>query len=104
MQGIAEPPEGARPIGQALSAACAGTTLASMVAGRTPGRYRLRTLLRGVLPYVLSDRIPKGARDCGNHEWYRQDAQTYACYHCEVGHKAATPANEPKQQSAALAL
>lgn len=63
------------------------------------GRYRIRTWLRGNLPYFLSDRIPKGSGDCGNHEWYRQDADTDACYHCEVGIRShvepqsATPAD-----------
>lgn len=47
------------------------------------GKYRVRTWLRGHVPGFAADRIPKGA-DCGNHEWYRQDETTDACYHCEV--------------------
>jgi hypothetical protein len=57
----------------------------SPTVGRPGGKYRLRTWLRGHLPYVLSDRIPKGSRDCGNHAWYRQDGDHDACYHCVVG-------------------
>jgi hypothetical protein len=49
------------------------------------GKYRFRTWLRGNLPYALSDRIPKGAEDCGDHDWYLRDARTEACYHCVVG-------------------
>lgn len=49
------------------------------------GKYRLRTWLRGHLPGPLSDRFPKGRRDCGNHEWHRVEADTWHCYHCEVG-------------------
>jgi hypothetical protein len=49
------------------------------------GKYRLRTWLRMRLPYFLSDRIPKGRKDCGHHEWYRSDDETLRCYHCEVG-------------------
>lgn len=71
----------------ALSLGGVGITLGDMDAGLRHGRYRLRTFLRGNLPYVLSDHIPKGPRDCGNHEWYRQDALTEACYHCEVGRR-----------------
>jgi hypothetical protein len=75
-----------------------------MDAARSAGRYRLRTLLRGLSPYFLADRIPKGSRDCGNHEWYRQDDNTDACYHCEVGRRSRTPEPEPERQSNALAV
>ncbi len=51
------------------------------------GKYRIRTWLRANLPYPLSDRIPKGPRDCGNHEWYRRDEYYWDCYHCVVGVK-----------------
>ena len=27
--------------------------------------------------------VPK-ARDCGSHEWYRQDETVWACYHCRA--------------------
>jgi hypothetical protein len=46
------------------------------------GRYRLRTWLRGRLPVALAELIPKGARYCGAHEWYRADEKTWRCYHC----------------------
>jgi hypothetical protein len=29
--------------------------------------------------------FPRGWRDCGQHEWYRQDEDTDRCYHCMVG-------------------
>jgi hypothetical protein len=48
-------------------------------------RYRLRTWVRIHTPYVLSDRIPKGARDCGAHEWYLSEGTTWRCYHCVPG-------------------
>lgn len=47
------------------------------------GKYRTRTWLRGHLPLRLGWLSPKGT-DCGNHEWYRQNETTWACYHCEV--------------------
>jgi hypothetical protein len=58
-----------------------------MEAGRNGGKYRLRTMMRGVLPYVLANRIPKGSGDCGNHDWYHQDDATDACYHCQPGRR-----------------
>jgi hypothetical protein len=33
----------------------------------------------------LVDLAPKGAKDCGDHEWFRFDEDTDLCYHCEVG-------------------
>jgi hypothetical protein len=55
------------------------------------GRYRLRTWLRGRLPVALAGRVPKGARDCGDHEWYRVDEQTWRCYHCEPAVSLSSP-------------
>jgi hypothetical protein len=51
----------------------------------TPGRHRWRTWLRVHLPMWATGLVPKGETDCGNHEWYRSDAQTWRCYHCSVG-------------------
>ena len=52
-------------------------------------RYRLRTRVRGLLPWYLVDRgwAAKGSSDCGRHDWYRHDATTERCYHCEVGER-----------------
>lgn len=55
------------------------------------GRYRLRTWLRGYLRAPLADLVPKGARDCGAHEWYRSGEQTWRCYHCEPGVASSSP-------------
>jgi hypothetical protein len=55
------------------------------------GRYRLRTWLRGRLPVALADLVPKGARDCGDHEWYRADEQAWRCYHCEPAITSSSP-------------
>jgi hypothetical protein len=49
------------------------------------GRYRMRTRLRRVLPFALIGLFPKGKKDCGEHEWYRSEGDTYLCYHCVVG-------------------
>ena len=49
------------------------------------GRYRVRTMVRGGLPLAFAKFVPKGGRDCGAHEWYRSDAETWRCYHCEPG-------------------
>lgn len=51
------------------------------------GKYRLRTWLRGNAPGPLSALFPKGTSDCGDHEWYREDRDSDACYHCEVGRR-----------------
>jgi len=51
------------------------------------GKYRWRTRLRGLLPSPLWRVVPKGAHDCGNHEWYRSTETTDACYHCVVGQR-----------------
>jgi hypothetical protein len=55
------------------------------------GRYRLRTWLRGRLPFALADLVPKGAHDCGAHEWHRADHQTWRCYHCKPGVTSSSP-------------
>lgn len=46
--------------------------------------YRIRTFLRINLPWKFSFLFPKG-KDCGwkQHEWYKQDIETLACYHCK---------------------
>lgn len=50
-------------------------------------RYRLRTELRGSLPWALARMVPKGRRDCGAHEWHRADEHTDRCYHCSVAER-----------------
>lgn len=35
--------------------------------------------------------MPKGRRDCGAHEWYRADEQTWRCYHCEPAIARSSP-------------
>ncbi len=69
----------------------------------TRGRYRWRTRLRGVLPYGLALRIPKGRVDCGAHEWYRSDERTWRCYHCEVGVTHVSPFSGDEQVAGRLA-
>ncbi|GEM_PF-1688677 len=61
------------------------------------GRYRLRTWLRGRVPVALADRVPKGARDCGAHEWYRADEQTWRCYHCKPALSRSSPWSSEEQ-------
>ena len=67
------------------------------------GRYRWRTWLRGHLPAFMSPLVPKGQHDCGAHEWYRADADTWRCYHCEVGvtHENPWPPTETIRYSLA---
>ena len=48
----------------------------------TAGKYRWRTRLRVILPSRLSRFAPKGAGDCGNHEWYTATERELHCYHC----------------------
>jgi hypothetical protein len=61
------------------------------------GRYRLRTWLRGRLPVAVADLVPKGARDCGAHEFYRADEQTWRCYHCEPAVTSSSPWTREEQ-------
>jgi len=65
--------------------------------GMNGGRYRLRTWLRGRLPVALADLVPKGARDCGAHEFYRADQQTWRCYHCEPEVASSSPWSSEEQ-------
>jgi hypothetical protein len=65
--------------------------------GMDAGRYRLRTWLRGHLPVAVADLVPKGARDCGAHEWYRADRQTWRCYHCEPAVASSSPWSSEEQ-------
>jgi hypothetical protein len=34
---------------------------------------------------------PKGASDCGRHEWYCSVGDIWRCYHCEVGKSQGNP-------------
>ncbi len=61
------------------------------------GRYRVRTWLRGRLPLALADCVPKGRRDCGDHEWYRADEWRWRCYHCERGLATSSPWTREEQ-------
>lgn len=49
------------------------------------GRYRWRTALRTRLPRWAVGLAPKGRKDCGDHDWYRSDPDTWRCYHCRAG-------------------
>lgn len=51
------------------------------------GRYRVRTWIRGVLPWRLPTLMPKGRHDCGAHEFYNHDDKIDLCYHCVVGER-----------------
>lgn len=64
----------------------ATTTRRSQTA-RASGRFRWRTQLRGLLPERLGVVVPKGASDCGAHEFYNHDGVTDRCYHCSVGER-----------------
>lgn len=60
------------------------------------GKYRNRTALREALPERLSVLVRKGQHDCGDHEWYRADEQTWLCYHCDVGVTHQVPWDDPE--------
>lgn len=55
------------------------------------GKYRFRTRLRGSLPGWLLWISPKGGSDCGDHEWYRSEVDTWRCYHCVMGVSEVNP-------------
>ncbi|GAA1091043.1 hypothetical protein [Kitasatospora arboriphila] len=71
-----------------------------MVLLSSTGRYRWRTDARVALPAALMCMFPKGAKDCGDHQWYRKDDRTYRCYHCEPGERPSTP-DEDRQRPGA---
>ena len=47
--------------------------------------------MRRHLPWIFMSLFPKGAKDCGNHEWVLSDEDTYRCYHCTIGIRRTTP-------------
>lgn len=61
------------------------------------GRYRRRAWLRERLPGALSNVLPKGRGDCGAHEWYRVDEQTWRCYYCEPATTRSSPWTREEQ-------
>lgn len=61
------------------------------------GRYRTRAWLRSRLPGVLSSVVSKGRGDCGAHEWYRADDQTWHCYYCEPAVRMSSPWTREEQ-------
>lgn len=66
------------------------------------GKYRLRTVAREILPERVAALIPKGGRDCGNHEWYRASEHEWHCYHCTVGVTRESPWDERELQAREL--
>ena len=54
------------------------------------GKYRIRTAMRGRMPWALVGLFPKGHGDCGDHEWYRSTDDIDRCYHCEAGVRVHT--------------
>lgn len=65
-------------------------------------RYRIRTELRGMLRR-LGVLVPKGRRDCGNHEWYRSSDEIDRCYHCDVGVRPHPPKPDSSPPAGVLA-
>jgi hypothetical protein len=45
--------------------------------------------------------MPKGRHDCGAHEWYRAEEQTWRCYYCEpaVAHTSPWTREEQLQRT-----
>ena len=66
------------------------------------GRYRFRTRLRAALPRWLLWASPKGRRDCGAHQWYRADGDTWRCYHCEAGVSEGNPLSPAERLEATV--
>jgi hypothetical protein len=71
--------------------------------GMSIGRYRTRTWLRGHLPGAFAGVLPKGGRDCGAHEWYRADQETWRCYHCQPAFTRSSPWTREEQLQHTLA-
>jgi hypothetical protein len=70
--------------------------------GKRPSRYRVRTWFREREPHLISRlwTIPKGSRDCGNHEFY-SDGVVERCRHCEIGIRLRTDSAEDIRNAAA---
>lgn len=66
------------------------------------GKYRYRTLLRERLPERFAALIPRGGQDCGDHEWYLAEEQTWRCYHCRVGITHNVPWDERELEARRL--
>jgi hypothetical protein len=58
------------------------------------GKYRYRTALRERLPELLAALVPKGPKDCGDHEWYKSSESRWRCYHCRIGVSHEVPWDE----------
>ncbi len=58
------------------------------------GKYRYRTALREGLPESVAALIPKGRHNCGDHEWYKAEEQTWRCYHWQPGATREVPWDE----------
>jgi hypothetical protein len=54
-------------------------------------RYRFRTWAREHFPRPLAYLFPVGTKDCGRHEWFRNDKHTDICWHCTVGEREHIP-------------
>jgi hypothetical protein len=65
------------------------------------GKSRYRTLLRVGLPYrpPMYKLVPKGRRDCDNHEWGRLNDNLEVCYFC-IAERAYDPAHDLRMYEA----
>jgi hypothetical protein len=63
-----------------------GSTSYTREMARWP-RYRFRTWAREHVPGPLARLFPPGSKDCGCHEWFRNDDHTDICLHCTVGER-----------------
>ena len=84
--------------------ACVWASRGCLRRGAVVGAYRWRTNLRGRLPYVLADLIPKGRRDCGQHEWYNSDYIVERCYHGVVGIRPYRSSETPGERARSRCL
>jgi hypothetical protein len=59
------------------------------------GRYRARALLRWHLPKRVGPLLPRGARSCRNHEWYRSEsAGVDSCAYCALDRATSEASTE----------
>ncbi|HEX3692251.1 MAG TPA: hypothetical protein VHU13_02805 [Solirubrobacteraceae bacterium] len=49
------------------------------------------------MPGVIAEWVPKGRSDCGAHEWYRSDEQTWRCYYCQPAATDSSPWTREEQ-------
>jgi hypothetical protein len=52
--------------------------------------------MRKHLPGRAIGVFPKGNKDCGDHQWYKESQLVDRCYHCKVGERRPSQFDQPE--------